>query len=182
MLRIIGSLLFYCLCLTAYADIRQPDTLRLAYGMGEPNDLRGGRIALGWDWPHALLSGNQWQLTGYWDLSAAYFRVKPACHRCQQLWTVAIAPVFRWQVQFEQLVPYLEASVGLAGLSTLHLGYRNLGAHWSFQDLLGAGVRFGEHQQYDISYHYLHYSNANIVKPNNGVDVKILLSFAYHFA
>ena len=89
--------------------------------------------------------------------------------------------MFRLQTSYAASQPYLEGSVGLAALSNMRLGHRHLGAHWSFQDLIGAGVRFGDNYQYDLSYHYLHYSNANIAKPNNGVDVKMLFSFAYHF-
>jgi lipid A 3-O-deacylase len=163
--------------------ISPPHAVRISVGKGKPNQLHGGRLALDWDWSDPLLSGQRWQLTGAWQASVAYWQIHDKCTGCDTLFTLAAAPSIRWQYQPEATSwrPYIEASVGPALLSNDQLGDRNLGDKWAFQDLLGTGVLFGKRQQFDLSWHYLHYSNANIIRPNRGIDVKYLVSLAYHF-
>lgn len=163
-----------------------PDGFTLSYGHGNPNDLHGGRGALQWDWNQVWFANAPLNLTGYWDASFAHWMTNGNSngdHR--NISIVAFAPVFRLQtrdaIASTTIIPYLEGSVGLSALSQSYLGERNLGAHGAFQDLIGAGITFGCRHQYDLSYHYLHYSNAGLALPNEGIDVKVLLTFGYRF-
>lgn len=162
-------------------------SVHLSLGRGNPNRLRGWRVSARKDWQWQLLSkSSNFVLKGAWDLSYAYWHTDismPAEPR--NIYALAIAPVLHLQPTkpfFNHLSPYLEASVGGSILSRRLLAHRDLGSQLLFQDLLGFGIRFGSQLQYDLSWHYLHYSNANIAPPNNGIDVKILATLAYHFA
>ena len=163
------------------------DGFSISGGVGRPSSLRGGRLAAEWYWNKNWLATQNWHLDGYWDASVAYWRTDGDPNdgrKHKSLATAAFGPIFRWERStplFGNAHPFLEASWGLALLSNQHLSYRNQGAHWTFQDLLGGGLQFGSHGEYDLSYHYLHYSNAGINPPNNGIDVKTLLSLQYRF-
>jgi hypothetical protein len=55
-----------------------------------------------------------------------------------------------------------------------------MGSAFQFGDHLGAGLVFGGHGQFDLGYRFLHLSNADIKRPNNGINFQ-QVRFAYHF-
>ncbi len=167
---------------TLWADIG----VRASLGRGNPDRLRGSRIAMTWDWHNNLLNPDSfWRLVTYWDLSIAHWHTdvsNPPGPR--GLNAFAIAPVLRLQPKAPlqlNILPFAEISVGGSWLTNTRLAHRDLGSHLEFQDLIGLGTRFGQNQAYELSWHYLHYSNANLSPPNNGIDVKILATLGYHF-
>ncbi|MCW5588712.1 MAG: acyloxyacyl hydrolase [Legionellales bacterium] len=177
------GLMTLILSLTTYAS--GIDSASLSIGAGNPAHLRGARIAVQKLWNLQLFPSDGWSIGGYWDANLAYWHTKGDSNgRYKSISIIGLNPVFRLQPNHNvlwTLRPYFEASVGIAALSAKNLANRGLGANWSFEDLLGLGVRFGQHQQYDVSLHYLHYSNAGIKPPNNGIDVKYLLTLRYYF-
>jgi lipid A 3-O-deacylase len=148
----------------------------ISYGAGKPDNLKGGRISY-----QFLPQASSWKsISIYYDSSLAYWHVDYQKHK--SLAVVAIAPVVRFHpYNGKYFVPYLEGSIGAALLSRNKLGHRDLGAILAFQDILGGGFQFGSKQQFDLNFRYLHYSNAGFAPPNNGIDVKTLITFAYHF-
>jgi hypothetical protein len=150
--------------------------LTASFGMGKPDQLKGGRVSYQF-LPQRLI----WhKLSLYFDISAAYWHVD--YHKYKSIAIGAIAPVLRYYVVNKNTVrPYVEVSIGGAYLSKRKLGHRNLGGSLAFQDIFGIGINFGSKGQYDLSLRYLHYSNAGFVPPNNGIDVKLLLTCGYHF-
>ncbi|MBN2689573.1 MAG: acyloxyacyl hydrolase [Gammaproteobacteria bacterium] len=161
----------------ALADSGQSwQAITASFGMGRPNKLRGARIS------YAIQPGflNYDPLSVYFDFSGAYW--SNSYHKYKSMFVIALAPVLRWTItKAYKYRPYLEASVGGAWLSRQHFGHRDLGSPFNFQDMLGGGVNFGDRHQYDLAIHYLHYSNAGLAPPNNGIDVKMLLTFAYRY-
>lgn len=156
--------------------------VNVGYGGGMPNDIYGGRLAIQDDWLKSWNFGKRLTLTGYWDYSIAYWHTHG--HLCpgeqDNMTILGLAPVLRLQSRaLQSITPYFEASVGLAWMSHSTLGQRNLGANFAFQDLVGFGFTFGQQQQFEISYHYLHYSNAGLFAPNQGIDVNYLVSIQY---
>lgn len=155
------------------------DGINFSAGYGSCDSVRGGRVSLNWDWSWVLMQEWPINLTGYWDASFAYWHTNG---EQQSLAVGAIAPVFRLVPSpryVSNIFPFLEGSVGFAVLSNDELGHRGLGANWAFQDLLAGGIRFGSRGQYELTYHYMHYSNAGLHHPNNGVDITWMLSFRY---
>jgi lipid A 3-O-deacylase len=162
-----------------------PDGLSLSYGKGIPNNLHGGRVGLQWDWHVDWLQKSPLQLSGYWDFNVAHWLSNGDEYgKNPSIWAIGFNPIFHLQTRrpwWDLVSPYLEGSVGVAWLTTTHIGCRDLGSHLTFEDLIGLGFRFGSRQQFDVSYHFLHYSNASFAPPNQGIDVKTLLTFAYRW-
>ena len=49
-----------------------------------------------------------------------------------------------------------------------------MGGRWQFEIRVMAGLLFGERQQYEISYGWVHYSNAGINEMNESIDFHML--------
>lgn len=184
--------LFFLLCFCSSFIVSLPvyaiDAIGFSGGFGEPNSLVGGRVALQWHWNRFWVTKktDAVGITGYWDASVAYWHCRGDVNGDhKKLAIFAFAPVFRMQAVrpfHNSILPYVEGSIGGAYMTADHIGRRDLGARWTFQDMIGLGFQFGSREQYDLSYHFLHYSNASLASPNNGIDVKVLISFVYHFA
>lgn len=78
--------------------------------------------------------------------------------------------------------PYLQASFGPAYLSSTTLGNRVQGSHYAFQTTLEAGTEWGGQQHsWDINLKAMHYCNAGIFHPNQGINLIPVLSIGYQF-
>ena len=67
--------------------------------------------------------------------------------------------------------PYIEAGIGVAAFADTDLEDNDLGSSFQFEDRLGAGLRFSGQE---IGIRALHYSNAGIKQPNDGVEAYTL--------
>lgn len=132
------------------------------------------RLTLRRYWGKALWTGEHMRLGGFWEASANYWDADDG-----DLWAAAFSPVFalyfgnagrRWQ-------PYIEGGIGAAFLSETSLAGRGFSTTFQFENRLGIGIR-GE--RWDFHARYLHYSNADIDKPNNGMD-SFGVGVAYRF-
>ncbi len=161
------------------------ESLSVSGGLGKPDDLRGGRVALQKHWHLHEDANLNVNLTGYWDASVALWVTDGDPERRHRDIVIgAVAPIFRLTLNHVwggYILPFLEGSVGLAVLSSRHIGHRDLGAIVTFQDLLGGGVKFGHNKAIELSYHYLHYSNAGLFPPNTGIDVKQFITLRLYF-
>ncbi len=184
---------FLCnsLLLSSLASLASENTetstygLQIAYGTGKPDQLKGYRLAIQKFWPWKGFSNSPLNLTGYWDLSYAnWYTAPPLANQPRSLSIVALSPLIRLQGRDGWLAHvYLELGIGASWLSNNHLGHRNLGSQFAFQDLMGLGLRWriNDTLKGTLSYHYLHYSNASLFPPNQGIDVKHLLTLGYEF-
>lgn len=159
--------------------------LNFSYGRGKPDHLTGYRLAWEKFWPFSGFPESPLNLSGYWDLSFAHWQTTPPLvSQPRSITILAASPIVRLQTQKNYVLgakPYIELGIGASFLSNNHLGHRNLGSQFAFQDLLGAGLRWGISETWSLSYHYLHYSNAGLSPPNQGIDVKQLMSLGYQF-
>jgi lipid A 3-O-deacylase len=161
--------------------------VQISYGNGNPDHLKGYRVAIQQFWPWIGFTTSPINITGYWDLSYANWHANPplACQP-RSINIFALSPVIRLQSRETWLLAakaYLEFGIGASLLSNNHFGHRNLGGQFAFQDLMGLGLRWqiSETAIATLSYHYLHYSNASLFPPNQGIDVKHLFTLGYEF-
>ena len=105
-------------------------------------------------------------LSGYWEISANYW------HGKGDNFGIALSPVAAYYFGGTgTITPYMEAGIGFSGFSKTKMGDRDLSTHFLFENRLGVGMKAGEH--WDLNFRYLHYSNADIEKPNDGIDIMI---------
>ena len=154
------------------------DGVAVEGGRGDGTDM--GRVAVQWDWNKRWLQGQNWHVGGYWDLGLGYWTrddVQPGQN--DEIAEIGLTPVFRLQ-QNDLKGPYAELGIGFHLLSRTSLGDKRFSTMFQFGDHLGVGYRFGAKGAFDISYRYQHLSNADIKRPNNGIDFN-QIRLQYHF-
>lgn len=67
-------------------------------------------------------------------------------------------------------IPYIEGGIGVACINDYYIDGRNLSSNLLLEDRLGGGLRFNN---FDLNFRYMHYSNASLKEPNDGIDIFI---------
>lgn len=81
--------------------------------------------------------------------------------------------LFRLQARAPGFGPYAEIGLGGALLSRDNLGSKEFSTHFQFSEHVGLGLEFGG--DWFAGWRYSHYSNANIERPNAGIDLHQLM-------
>jgi len=143
------------------------DGVSAEYGKNGSYDM--ARFGAQWQWQKRWLDSGSRHVGGYWDLAIAHWRADVPAGLNDSLVDIGLTPTVRWQAN-DLRGFYLEAGVGLHFLSRTSLGGRRFSTAFQFGDHLGFGYRFGAKGAYDLGYRFQHHSNADIKKPNAGMD------------
>ncbi|MDH2076834.1 acyloxyacyl hydrolase [Pseudomonas atacamensis] len=125
-----------------------------------------GRIGLGFDWNQHWLQSDVGNVTGYWDTGITHWAGgKQAGGRT----SVSFAPVFVYEFGTKSgVVPFIEAGVGVSLFSGTEVGDHTMGSAFHFEDRLGVGLKFANQDR--VGARVIHYSNAGIKQPNDGIE------------
>ncbi len=156
------------------------DGVSFELGNGDYTDT--ARVGAIWNWDKQWFTEGDWLVTGFWEASAGRWKGRSSVGDNQTITDLGITPVFRFQQKNPSgIAPYIEGAIGFHMISpTFIYANRRFGSAFQFGDHVGFGMRFGEHQQYDLGYRYQHLSNGSIKKPNQGININ-QVHFAYHF-
>ncbi|HAW21865.1 MAG: acyloxyacyl hydrolase [Gammaproteobacteria bacterium] len=110
------------------------------------------------------------RLTGYWDAGYTYWEGDETSSNH----SISLAPVFVYEFSTGSVKPYLEAGIGIAAFENTEIENNDLGSSFQFEDRFGAGLRFAGGQE--IGLRAIHYSNAGIKDPNDGIE-----TYALHY-
>ena len=116
--------------------------------------------------------GDSANLSGYWEGSLNYWSAPG-----DDVYALAVSPVFVLSFGEGEYRPFIEAGVGLALLSDDVVGGRQMGSSWQFEDRIGFGIRS---DTLGFHYRYMHYSNGDIEDPNQGIDAHVI-GMTYRF-
>lgn len=95
---------------------------------------------------------------------------EPAPRTLEQVAAVALLRLRRGNGGFG---PYAEIGLGAALLSRTGLGDKHFSTHFQFTEQVGLGAELNG--AWFVGWRYSHYSNANLERPNNGLDLHQLL-------
>lgn len=157
------------------------DSAAFEFGSGAKVRLARVSVQSDWDPDWRWLASNGRHLSGYWDVSAAYWR--GTAHRNvpgdrQHIGVIGFTPVFRYG-RDDKLGWYVEGGIGANLFSELYNNDDNrLSTAFQFGDHVGIG--YVTQNKWDIGLKVQHYSNASIKRPNSGVNFAIL-SARYSF-
>jgi len=148
------------------------DAVSFNYGQSKDNiDIY--RLGFRRDFDSRWFESGVGHLSGYYELSLNYWN-----GRSDENFGVALSPVFAYYFNVsEDFHPYLEAGIGASLFSRTRMGPRDLSTNFLFEDRIGIGVRAGS---WDLALRYMHYSNAGIKQPNDGIDI-FIGSISYRF-
>lgn len=148
------------------------DSMSAEIGSGKGVDM--WRIGAQWKWQSKWFQGPNYHLGGYWDLQIGQW------DGADTITDIGLTPTFRLQPNSNR-GPYLEGAIGFHYLSSKNIAAnRRFSTNFQFGDHVGAGLRFGDRGQYDLSVRFQHLSNASIKRPNPGINFG-QLRFQYHF-
>jgi hypothetical protein len=157
------------------------DAFALEGGSGDDGIGRGG-MAFQWDWGVRWLPVGDWCLGGYFEISGSYWKGGEGDSGNKSLGEIGLTPVFRFQTAsaIYGVLPYLEAGIGIHGMTRNELEDKDFGTEFTFGDHGGIGIRFGDRGRFELGYRYQHLSNAGIEEPNDGINFH-LVRLGYHF-
>lgn len=152
-----------------------------SFEFGTAPKVRLARFAVQADWDRRWLAASGHHLSGYWDVSAAYWRgtaYKNLPNARQHLGVLGFTPVFRYG-RDDKLGWYAEGGIGVHLMSEK---YDNN------DDRLSTAFQFGDHigigyvsvNRWDLGLQVQHFSNGGIKKPNSGVNF-LVASAKYRF-
>lgn len=124
------------------------------------------RVGIVSEWQSRWYETQVGSLTGYWDLAYTYWDsgdLYSAAH------SVSFSPVLVYEFNNQhRFTPFIEVGVGAALFSKTRVTEHKLGSSLNFENRIGFGVELpGKHR---IGLRALHYSNAGLKNPNDGVE------------
>lgn len=123
------------------------------------------RLGVSQPWAARWFDGSTGHLSGYWDAGYTYWE---GSRQASGAHSLSFAPVFVYEFHGPRFQPFIEFGIGVSAFSGSRVGDRVLGSSFNFEDRLGVGVRFGEHHR--VGLRAIHYSNAGLKKPNDGIE------------
>ncbi len=147
----------------AFANTAQSADVSGAVGMTGDGSMVyqvATQLAFGDSW---LASGTG-QLGGYWDAGYSYWEGGNGSAGNNSL---SFSPVFVYEFSGQSVRPIIEAGIGVALFSDTEVDGNQLSTAFQFEDRLGLGLRFSGHE---VGIRAIHYSNAGIKQPNDGVE------------
>jgi len=161
---------------------------RVEVGVGldpsEDGDTRIVRLAVATQWQQRWFADGQWYVVPEWMVSAGSWDSSDAGRTgVSRLSDIGVRIGIRMRRQApwgNGLRPYLEAATGIHYLTETAVDDRRFSTHGQFGSHVGAGVVFGDREQYELGWRFLHFSNAGIERPNHGINFN-LIRFGYRF-
>ncbi|MEJ2382373.1 MAG: acyloxyacyl hydrolase [Gammaproteobacteria bacterium] len=135
------------------------------------------RLSLQKHWQQRWFTQGNWYLTGYWELGFGYWHGNAGDTGRSHIEAVDFRPVLRLQRQVSSRDAtqfYVEGGVGPALLSATHIDNLQFSTTFQFGSHIGAGICFGRDHRFDLEYRFMHYSNADIKKPNDGISFNVV--------
>lgn len=136
---------------------------------------RGYRVAGRWNWDVVWLKDWYVSITGYWEAGLGrWYARTTGPHQSSKIWVTSASPMFQFWLgpaDLKRNALFFEFGVGPAYLSEDDLGKRDFGSQWHFEDKFGVGINLGTPRPVQFVYRYVHYSNASLVQPNEGLDL-----------
>lgn len=144
--------------------------VQVLVGRDAGKDINKTELNLIWDTGWKWGNPQGWQLNLDVELALAHWNAKSGTNR-RNLFEAGVSPMFRLEYRGWSVVPYLEAGIGVRGLSHTSVSDEHrFSTAFQFADTIGVGVSMGDRQQFALGYRFQHISNAGIKRPNPGVD------------
>ena len=161
------------------------DAISLTFGNDEDSiDADIYRLGLENRWERTWFNGGAWHVGGYWDAELAYLEAD-AGHgennepvRYQPDTGIPAAARYR---TFQRGIPLCGGRHWRPPALRHESCRRALLTVFQFGSLLGLGLGFGKHGQYEFGYRYQHISNASMSTPNDGLNLHMLrLGYSFY--
>lgn len=141
-------------------------------GSYSTDQMRGARIGYRWtNIPLNIIPDWGWLGQPKLHLEAAVNSWQNSNDRSDNIFAATLSPVLAWQLMDGPRPLYLEAGVGASYLDTNHINGHRLSTGFQFEDRIGLSWQYSAYSLDRLTLSYVHYSNANIERPNHGLDL-----------
>ncbi|PTS86671.1 acyloxyacyl hydrolase [Pseudomonas sp. HMWF032] len=148
----------------AWGHVSAVQAMDVSAAVGQTGDsTMTYRLGTQFDFNQSWFASDVGRLTGYWDAAYTYWDGDETSSNH----SLSLSPVFVYEFAGGRFIPYLEAGIGIAAFSSTELEDNDLGSSFQFEDRIGFGVRFAGQE---VGVRALHYSNAGLKQPNDGVE------------
>lgn len=121
-----------------------------------------------WAWKKDMWGG---AVTGYWEGYLANWSARDAVGSRVNYLQLGFVPMFRYRFDEGRSAWFADGGIGISYTdSTFRNEGRVFSTRWNFVDAIGFGRTFGAGGRHEISLRFQHVSNADIRKPNPGMD------------
>jgi len=147
----------------------------ISVNMGISNDIEIYRIGVQKPFDGSIFEFENFTIEGFHELGFNYWMGER-----NNIHALSYSPVFKFlptYYQYKKYQPYIDLGIGIALASDTKIDNRNLSSAFLFEDRISLGLT---HDVWDFYFRYMHYSNAGLQTPNEGIDI-YLLGFNYSF-
>jgi hypothetical protein len=120
-------------------------------------------------------------------LGAAKIFVEPSVNHIRDtrddstnLTILGLSPVLQWKIWHSSRPLFIEAGIGASFMDRVEAGGRNFSTSFQFEDMLRLSWQYDPASSSRLTAAYVHYSNAGISRPNDGISL-FQLSWAMRF-
>lgn len=138
--------------------------LMLAPGITSQGETTAN-VSVAFDWDKRWFESETGHLGGYWSVAYTWWE---AGRLSGDEHAVSASPVFVYRFNAESWRPFVEAGIGVAYFSDSFVGDQDLGSRAHFEDRFGVGVDISDTDA--IRLRVIHYSNAGLEAPNQGIN------------
>lgn len=142
----------------------QAAELMLAPGITSEGEATAN-VSLAFGWDKRWFESETGHLGGYWNVAYTWWEAGRFGSDEQ---SVSISPVFVYRFNADGWQPFVEAGIGAAYFSDELVGDRRMGSQAQFEDRFGVGVQLSERDA--LRLRVIHYSNAGLEDPNQGIN------------
>jgi len=153
------------------------DALTFSTDVGSDRTTEQFRISLGADWNEKVYEGHAWEVVGRLEGSLQKWWSTLDNPQNRSGYILGITPVFHYQPKNRAFTPFVEMGGGPYLLNNIVIEDEYKSTQFQFGSIFGLGIK---HKKFEVSYRYLHISNAGIEIPNPGTDFHSL-HIAYSF-
>ncbi|MGM0542131.1 MAG: acyloxyacyl hydrolase [Pseudomonadota bacterium] len=143
------------------------EQLTFSIDAGSDNTTDQFRLGLGADWQEPVFETASWEIAGRLEGSLHYWSSTLANPENESGYIIGLTPVFHYQPKNFTYTPFIELGGGPHLLSDIVVEDDYKSTQFQFGSIVGFGVK---NQDFEISYRYLHISNAGIEVPNPGTN------------
>ena len=159
------AIIIFLALLTTHIKAFSIDGVTISVGESRDN-IKIYRVGLRKDFKSRWLRSRIGYLSGYYEASLNYWDGKSGDNN----FGVAFSPVFAYYLEFNDFKPFIEVGIGASYFKESKIDGRDLSTNFLFEDRIGLGARY---KNFEISFRFMHYSNASIKEPNDGIDIWI---------
>ncbi|NPA71776.1 MAG: acyloxyacyl hydrolase [Gammaproteobacteria bacterium] len=159
------------------------DTNKLTISLdnGADRSTHHMRLSLGADWKESIYETDNWKVSGRLEASLHSWSSTLNTPLNKSGYIIGVSPVFQYQPKnyttAYSMIPYIELGGGPHLLDNIVIENDYKSTQFQFGSIFGLGIK---NRDFEISYRYLHISNAGIEMPNPGTDFHNL-HIGYYF-